>query len=297
MCFVAQVDESFVPKIKKDLQEQGFEITFPPHTHFSAKKKGLSCTFFTSGKLVVQGKEQASFIEFYLEPQILKKFSFSYSELDLDKTARIGVDEAGKGDFFGPLCIAACYASGEEVLLLKEMGVKDSKNLSDLKLCKIAEKIRQKFAHHIVKINPAKYNELYEQFKNLNRLLGWGHATAIESLVAKTGCQKVVVDQFADESIVLKALERKQIILDLNQRPRAEEDLVVAAGSILAREAFLKGLEALGKAYDFPLPKGASAKVIQAGVSFVRKWGRDALFQVGKKHFKTLDQILAKVEK
>lgn len=296
MSFVVQIESSLAPKLQKDLQAQGFEITKPAHTHFSAKKKGLSCTFFTSGKFVVQGKEKDSFIEFYLEPEILKKFSYTYGDLDLDLTARIGVDEAGKGDFFGPLCIASFYASGDEVKALKELGVKDSKNLSDQTLCKIAEKIRAKFAHHIVRINPPKYNELYEQFKNLNRLLGWGHATAIESLVAKTGCRKVVVDQFADESIVINALKRKNISLDLTQRPRAEEDLVVAAASILAREAFLNGLAAIGQSYDFHLPKGASAQVITAGVKFAEKWGQDALLKVGKKHFKTLDQILAKIK-
>lgn len=295
MCFVAELDHKLVPKMIKDLEDQGFEISRPPHTHFSAKKKGLSCTAYTSGKLVVQGKEMDTFIEFYLEPEILKTFSYKHGDLELDLSARIGVDEAGKGDFFGPLCVAAVYAQGEDIKALKELGVKDSKTFSDAPLKKLATKIRARVAHHIVKINPAKYNELYAQFRNLNRLLGWGHATAIEALVLKTGCRKVVVDQFADESIVIGALKRKKIELDLTQRHRAEEDIVVAAASILARETFLEGLAAMGRQFEFEFPKGASAAVIEAGVKFARKAGQDALEKVGKKHFKTLDAILAKI--
>jgi len=294
MCFVAQVDEKLIPKLIKDLEDQGFEIAHPPHTHFSAKKKGLSCTAYTSGKLVVQGKEMDEFIEFYLEPQILKTFSYKHGE-QLNETARIGVDEAGKGDFFGPLCVAAVYAHGEDFKALKELGVKDSKSFSDAPLKKLAVKIRARFAHHIVKINPLKYNELYAQFRNLNRLLGWGHATAIESLILKTGCRKVIIDQFADESVVIGALKRKKIELELTQRHRAEEDIVVAAASILARETFLEGLAALGRQFEFVFPKGASAAVIDAGVKFASKWGKAELEKVGKKHFKTLDAILTKI--
>lgn len=293
--FVVQIDNALATKLRQDLESQGFEINIPPYTHFSAKKAGVSCTLYTSGKLVIQGKEMAHFIEFYLEPEILKNFSYSYPQQDpVDKSGRIGVDESGKGDFFGPLCIAGVYASGDEIALLKELGVKDSKNLNDLAIGKIAAKIREKFTYHVVKINPFKYNQLYEQFQNLNRMLAWGHATVIEALVAKTGCNKVIIDQFASEYVVKDALKRKKISLDLTQRHRAEEDLVVAAASILARDAFLEGLKSLGNQYHMKLPKGASAHVIAAGVQFAAKNGQQALEHVAKKHFKTLDQILAK---
>src|SRR5207249_4523347 len=110
----------------KDLTEQGFEFSSPPYTHFSAKKMGISCTLYTSLKLTVQGKEMRPFIEFYLEPEILKKFDFTYqgSAVEHDKTGRIGVDEAGKGDFFGPLCVAAVFATGDMVQKLAQIGVK-----------------------------------------------------------------------------------------------------------------------------------------------------------------------------
>ncbi|KAF3362950.1 Ribonuclease HIII [Chlamydiales bacterium STE3] len=292
--FVAQIDPGLATKLRHDLESQGFIFSIPPYTHFSATKKGIACTLYTSGKLVVQGKEMASFIEFYLEPEILKAFSYSYPLTQIDKLPRIGVDESGKGDFFGPLCVAGVYASEEKVSLLKELGVKDSKNLKDLAIHKIALKIRENFVYHIVKVNPLKYNQLYEQFRNLNRLLAWGHATIIETLVARTSCDKVIIDQFASEYVVIDALKRKKIFLNLTQRHRAEEDLVVAAASILARDAFLQGLNALSEKYHITLPKGASSQVISAGVKFAREHGQQELENVGKKHFKTLDVILAK---
>lgn len=294
--FVTEIDPALAPKLQRDLENQGFEISHPQHTFFMANKDKVSCTLYKSGKLVVQGKNKDDFITFYLEPEILTSFNYNYPTATTgDFVPHIGVDEAGKGDFFGPLCIAGVYATENDRLLMKQMGVKDSKKMSDAVLCKLAIKIRQQFAHHIVKINPAKYNELYLQFRNLNRLLAWGHATVIESLVAKTQCRKVVIDQFANESVVIDALKRKKVSLDLTQRHYAEEDLTVAAASILAREAFLNGLDSLGKPYGIKLPKGASQLVIDAGVAFAKQNGKEALSQVGKIHFKTLDAILKKI--
>jgi ribonuclease HIII len=290
--FVTNIDLKLADKLKKDLESQGFEFSTPAYTLFSAKKKGVSCTLYQSGKLMVQGKEMSEFMEFYLEPQILGSFNYSYQEVGLDLTARIGIDESGKGDFFGPLCVAGVQAEGDGIANLKKIGVKDSKTLTEASIIKIGKKIKQEFPHHIVKINPSKYNELYAQFKNLNHLLGWGHATAIEQLVAQTHCQNVIIDQFADESIVLRALQRKSIKLNLTQRHRGEEDLVVAAASILARMTFVESLQQLSEKFKIELPKGASALTIQAGKKLVREYGSEVLEQTGKLHFKTLDAIL-----
>ena len=110
-CFTAKIDPGLSNKIEKDLIEQGFEISRPPHTLFSAKKEGISCTLYQSGSLTVQGKDKGAFIEFYLEPEVLKTFQFSHPEAHLDLRAHIGLDEAGKGDFFGPLCIGAVFGA------------------------------------------------------------------------------------------------------------------------------------------------------------------------------------------
>lgn len=295
--FVTTLDLKLSEKLLADLQGQGFEITTPAHTVFSAKKKGVSCTLYQSGKLTVQGKEMGAFIEFYLEPEILKSCPYTYQDKVTDDThlqEHIGIDESGKGDFFGPLCIAGVYADKDNIHKLKALGVRDSKALTDPMILKIAKQIRAHYVHHIVRINPFKYNELYAQFKNLNHLLAWGHATTIEQLVLKTGCRHVMIDQFAAEHVVITALKRKKIDLDLTQRHRGEEDLVVAAASILAREAFLNGIDQLSEEYKIQLPKGASPGTIQAGKQLVRTYGQEVLAKVGKLHFKTLDKILGK---
>lgn len=289
--FVANIDLKLASKLQQDLVGQGFELNKPPYTIFAAKKKGVSCTLYESGKLMVQGKEMAQFIEFYLEPEILKSFTFQYSATEVDTTARIGIDESGKGDFFGPLCIAGIFAEGDHFNELQKMGVKDSKLISDGAILKIGKRIRESTVHQIVKINPLKYNELYGQFQNLNRMLAWGHATTIENLVQRTRCSNVLIDQFANEHVVLTALKRKSLTIQLTQRHRAEQDLAVAAASILARCAFLEGLEQLGEEVGLKLPKGASAAVIHAGRTLVQRYGLEVLPKVAKMHFKTLESI------
>ncbi len=290
--FVASVDVKIADKLVKDLQEQGFEISTPDYTVFSAKSKGISCTLYKSGKLMVQGKNKDSFIEFYLEPEVLKTFDYSYKNLDFDATPRIGIDESGKGDFFGPLCVAGVFAQGEEISKLHELGVCDSKQLSDAAILKIGKKIQTQFIHHIVKITPKKYNELYAQFLNLNRLLAWGHATVIEQITSRTHCKRAIIDQFADDHVVLTAIKRKHLNIELVQRHRAEEDLVVAAASILARMTFVEGLQQLSAEYGFELPKGASSRVIEAGQALVHKYGKGILSLTSKSHFKTTEVIL-----
>lgn len=290
--FVATVDPALAKKMLADLKNQDFEISQPPHTFFSAKKKGVSCTFYQSGKLTVQGKEMGEFIEFYLEPNILKSFEFSHGSKLFDPSGRIGIDESGKGDFFGPLCVAGVYAEGDQIGRLKDIGVRDSKALNDTLILKLADKIKKECIHHIVKITPAKYNQLIVQFGNLNKLLAWGHATTIEILSEKTGCKKIIVDQFADERVVLTALKRKNLQLDVTQRHRAEEDVVVAAASILARATFVESIEQMERQYGLKFPKGASKQTIAAGKKFVSMLGRENLNAVGKVHFKTLDSIM-----
>jgi ribonuclease HIII len=290
--FVATLNTEQGRKLLQGLTDQEFEISKPPHTHYSGKKKGISCTLYQSGKLVVQGKESASFIEFYLEPEILQTFGYQYPKSSIDTTPRIGIDESGKGDFFGPLCIAGVYVKTEQFEALQKMGVKDSKTLSDAVIRKLAKEIKSLCLTHLVRINPPKYNQIYLEFKNLNRLLAWGHATAIEHLVTESRCSRVIIGQFADEWVVEQALSRKKLKVDLTQRHRGEEDLPVAAASIIARAAFLEGLGRLSLDIGFELPKGSSQAVSTAAAKVLRQWGEEKLRSICKQHFKTLDAIL-----
>lgn len=290
--YVTTLDVALAPQMRDDLEAQGFALSKPQYTLFQAKKQGVSCTLYESGKFTVQGKDKDSFIEFYLEPQILKEFSYAYPKANVDMAPRIGIDESGKGDFFGPLCIAGVFAEGDAVSELIDLGVRDSKLMKEPEILKLGRAIKTGFDHHIVKINPLKYNELHAKFGNLNHLLAWGHATAIEKLAEKTHCPNVIIDQFAAEHVVETALKRKQLKLKLTQRHKGEEDVVVAAASILARMTFVEGLEMMGEEFGCTFPKGASAGVIKFGKEFVRKYGKESLGQVCKTHFKTLDAIL-----
>ncbi len=297
--FVTTIDLSISEKLRQGLLNQGFTLTQPAYTLYQAKKKGVSCTLYISGKLVVQGKESAAFIEFFLEPEILQTFTFRYDEPDAplsvnDSSGRIGIDESGKGDFFGPLCIAGVYAEGDAVAELKKLGVRDSKELKDDQSLAVAKKIRAKYQHSIIKIGPTRYNELYDKFRNLNSLLAWGHATAIDNLVKETGCTNVIVDKFANERVVQQALERKGVEVDLTQRVRAESDLVVAAASILARAAFLEGLSALSREMEITLPKGGGSRTLSVGRQFIGRHGVEALPKVCKVHFKNYQSIVAR---
>ncbi|MGM0440665.1 MAG: ribonuclease HIII [Chlamydiota bacterium] len=291
-CFSTSIDLALADKLKAALIAQEFTLSQPPYTLFSGKKTGISCTLYRSGKLTVQGKNKEEFIEFFLEPEILGEFSYTYQDLELDLTPRIGIDESGKGDFFGPLVIAGVYADGAQVEQLHKLGVRDSKSLSPKKILDLAKEIRKICTHHIVKVGPQKYNQLYLKFRNLNSLLGWGHATAIENLVSKASCSKVIIDQFASEHVVKNALKRKNIDVDLTQRHRGESDLVVAAASIIARATFVESLSMLGKQYEIEFPKGASAKTIAAANRFAAKYGKEALAQVAKVHFSTYQKVV-----
>lgn len=291
--FVVTIDLVLAPKLEEDLKSQGFTFTKPQYTLFSANKTGVSCTLYTSGKLTVQGKEKDEFITYYLEPEILKNVAYSYPEVNVDFSARIGSDEAGKGDYFGPLCVAAVQADENGIKELLKLGVKDSKEMSDKTMLTLAPKIRAASAVSVVRISPLKYNEMYNNFKNLNHLLAWAHATAIGELVEKTGCQKALLDQFTAEPLVEKLLIKKGIKIDLTQRPRAEEDPVVAAASIMARAAFVDGIDALGKEIGMTLPKGANSQVLVAGRKLVHEQGRSILEKAAKLHFKTTQQIFS----
>lgn len=297
--FVIQVHLSVADQLLKDLKSQGFEISVPPYTCFSGKKKGVSCTLYQSGKLLVQGREMAAFLEFYLEPQLLGSLPFTHPAASLgsapgtqNKESRIGIDESGKGDFFGPLCVAGVYVAAPTIEALVRLGVKDSKELTDPAICAIAAEIKKLCPYHLIRFFPPTYNELYRKFRNLNRFLAWGHASAIEQLVEKTSCKKVLIDQFGDESLVENALKQKKLQVDLTQRHRGEEDLAVAAASIVAREGFLNGMDTLSQQLGYLLPKGCGPSVPKAAKEILKRFGEKALRSVCKEHFKTLGALL-----
>jgi ribonuclease HIII len=212
----------------------------------------------------------------------------------------IGTDESGKGDYFGPMVVAAVLIDAQTKPKLEALGVKDSKLLSDRRCRELAAKIREicRGKYEEVEIPPERYNELYETFrkegKNLNHLLAWGHARAIESLLERHSCTHAVADQFGDEHYILSSLMEKGKQIQLIQMPKGERDIAVASASILTRDKFLARLERLSQEYQIELPKGASEAVVIAGKQIIAKKGPDDLRKVAKLHHKTTHKIFEK---
>jgi ribonuclease HIII len=269
-----------------------------PYARFAFESDKTNIVFYESGKLVVQGKGTEEFVEFVLEPEILKEVKLGYETVlnpDL-LLPRIGVDESGKGDFFGPLSIAGVYVNENVIKAWADIGIRDSKNISsDKKIAELAEKIRTTpgCVTDFVLIGNARYNQLYEQKRSLNKLLAWGHARVIENLLGKRYQMnpppvKAISDQFAaSKSVIENALMAQGRELPLVQRHKAEEDIAVAAASILARDGFVKGLTKLEKQFEMKLPKGASAAVDAAAKQFVEARGAGELGKISKLHFRT----------
>ena len=292
-CFVTNIDTSLAEKMERDLEAKGYEIGSAPYTIFTAKKRGVSLSLYLSGKLTVQGKDKDELIIYYLEPEILHTFTYSNPKSAIDQTARIGCDEAGKGDFFGPLCCASFYYDPKDTDFLLSLGVNDSKTLYDSRISTIAKELKARCEYEVVSIFPKKDNELYIKFQNLNTLLGWAHIKAMTLLADKVGCNSVLLDQFTKPPFMTNMLLRSgNDHIVLTERTKAEEDIAVACASILARDAFVKGMEKLSSDYEMEIPKGASKKVILAGKKFLSTYGRGKLADVSKTHFKTYNDLL-----
>src|SRR5205807_4930045 len=189
------------------LREHGYEFREAPYARFAAEKEKVNVVLYESGKLVVQGKGTQDFVEFVLEPGILKQARLGYEtvlnpELLLP---RLGVDESGKGDFFGPLCIAGAYVNESVVKAWQNSGIRDSKNISsDRKIAELAELIRETSGcvTSVVPIGNEAYNRLYSRMKSVNAILAWGHARAIENLMGQRHRMnpppvRAISDQFA----------------------------------------------------------------------------------------------------
>jgi ribonuclease HIII len=204
----------------------------------------------------------------------------------------VGTDESGKGDYFGPLVIGGVYVSPKTESFLTHLKVRDSKKISDGVIKDMDFQIRSHCIYSVVVIGPEKYNLLYNKMRNLNKLLAWGHARVIENILLRVDCKKAISDQFGSERFILNALLKLGKQIELKQTPRAEEDLGVAAGSILARAEFVRRLERLSQECGFELPKGAAENVNQAARKVAEKMGTDALNRFVKLHFKNTGKVI-----
>lgn len=223
---------------------------------------------------------------------------YGFENLDGFEAGWIGTDESGKGDVFGPLVVAAVAVNPQIVTALEAAGVKDCKQLTDKKVAELAVKIRQvcqgRFQELV--LLPARYNSLYaamkKEGKNLNHLMAWAHARVIEDTLEIAPCNYAIADKFADVRFIESKLMARGRAIVLVQRTHAENNIAVAAASVLARDSFLRGMAALSNQFGMILPKGAGTQVTVALQQFVAQHGKQLLPEVGKIHFRTFEGVL-----
>jgi ribonuclease HIII len=297
--YTTPVTPAQAAKLKALLRAEGYKFETRPYTLYFAQRDKLTIAVYEKGpKLVVQGRGTEDFVKFRLEPEILGEAKLGYEEVLNPEMfePHFGIDESGKGDFFGPLVIAGVYVDRDLARQFQQIGVTDSKRISsDKRIRDLAGAIRNSgAAQSVVTIGPERYNSLFLKIGNLNRLLAWGHARVIENLCElRPECPRALSDKFADVRVLQRAIMDKGRTLALEQRTKAESDFAVAGASILAREKFIDWLDTAGKRLGVPLPRGVSAPVKQAARKVVEIAGRDALATVAKMHFKTAAEVLA----
>jgi ribonuclease HIII len=257
-------------------------------------------SFYDKGTILIQGKQSPlkSLIDAWqtgeakVEPTTSNLKAATSAMISCDED-RIGIDESGKGDYFGPLVVAAAFITSMQESWLLNLGIKDSKKISDRTILNLAHTLRSKINYNLLTISPAKYNQLYAKIGNLNQLLAWGHARVLENILAEVDAKVAISDQFGKKSVLEAALMSRGREIQLIQQPKAEQDLAVAAASIIARAEFLSQLSYLQQQYHCDFNKGVSPKVIAQARNFVANFGEDKLSEVAKIHFSTTAKVIS----
>ncbi|MFT5478750.1 MAG: ribonuclease HIII [Planctomycetota bacterium] len=289
--------------LQERLAQGAFEFRTVPHALFSVKGEGAVATLYKSGKFVIQSAEPEAFLAAYTSIALEAAPQASAAELQLARVDEpvIGSDETGKGDYFGPLVVCAVYLEPADVPEIKEAGIVDSKRLTDKRAGLLGAWLRSRVPFSIQRLDPPEYNRVYPTYRGLNPLLADLHGRAVRDLIetlagrhgADDGRLRVVVDQFAHESVMLRALRGAPVRLE--QAPRAEANPAVAAASVIARQEFLACMQDLSTEYGAELRKGAGAQVDEAGRELVRTHGADVLPRLAKMHFKNTQKILPEI--
>lgn len=279
-------------KIKEFFIQKQANFSDMRYAFWKAAADGYSAVFYNSGKFVIQGKEVSSLVSDFekfmnISSKINDEQNKSDEEIVIPADEYIGTDESGKGDFFGPLVTAGVLINPELKDKFINLGIKDSKKLDDKTITRLSAHIRNSAVHSVVVIMPEKYNQLYASFKNLNKLLAWGHARVIENILEKKICTYALSDKFGDESLIQNSLMKLGQNINLVQKVRGESDIAVAAASVIARAEFVKRMDEMSRKYGIDFPKGASDKVIHTAKFFCDKFGKVNIHEVSKTHFKT----------
>lgn len=293
--YTRKLSDDEADKLENWCKGRGWGENEVAYARFAFKGPKINLVFYNSGKLVIQGKMTQDFVQDVLEPEIILVAELGYEEVHHPEwfEAHAGMDESGKGDLFGPVICATVIADGDMVRSWMDAGIKDSKKIADGQIVRL-EKVILKTKGVVVEksfCGMGKYNELMSRPRaNLNKLIAWLHAKALEKALDKRHVPWGMLDQFSKQPLVQKQLKRKDF--DLKMETKAESDPVVAAASVIARAEYLRQLRKLSTGFGEELLKGAGAATKAQGQKLVEQLGPDRLGDFAKLHFRTSYEIL-----
>ena len=296
--YTVKLDDAQMSKLRQILVDRGWKPFDVEYSRFAFKGNDCNVTAYTSGKVVVAGKGTEEFVTMTIEPEITLAPKLGYDEVIHPEwfEPHAGLDESGKGDFFGPVIAATVIAQKSMIEAWRKSGVQDSKKISENQILKLDEMIRG--THGVVVktcyCSMPKYNELMSRPRaNLNLLLAWLHGTALQQALAERPVAWGLLDQFTEQPLVQRELTRKGVkSFELRMRTKAEEDPVVAAASVVARAAYVREMHQLSQRFGEKLQKGAGPLVKKQGAEIIARFGTRALGDFAKLHFRTAYEVV-----
>lgn len=298
--YTIKLDDAQLEKLRAICEARGWELFAVPYARFAFRGPDVNVTAYDRRKMVViAGKGTEEFVMATLEPEVTGAPRLGYDEVFHPEwfEPHAGLDESGKGDFFGPVVAATVIADKPAIDGWLKAGVKDSKRLADSQILKFDDLIRKTsgVAVQTCSCGMPKYNELMlRPGANLNRLLAWQHATALEQALKRKWAPWGLLDQFSEQPLTQRELAKKAVKnFDLKMRTKAEEDPVVAAASVVARAEYVRAMKKLSQRFGGPLQKGAGPQVKTQAAGIIRKFGAPALREFAKLHFRTAYEVVA----
>ena len=280
----------------------------PPYAIFQADDGDTVVTLYQSGKAVFQGRDADLAADFWIETEKINYGNAKVTSSDDKKEKKeierkiplritsIGSDEVGTGDYFGPIVVTASYVTKDNVDFLLELGVKDSKKMSDAEIKKVVPQIIKKIPYHTFVLNNKQYNELYSSDMNMNKMKAILHNKVLSAFADKNKYpyDHIVVDQFENPKSYYNHLaDAKFKVYNITFLTKAEDQcLSVACASLISRYIFLQEMDKISQSVSMDLPKGASDLVDSVGSDIVKKYGHDKLKEIAKLNFKNTEKIM-----
>ncbi len=297
--YTIKLDDTQMERLRAAVAAKYWEEVVVPYARFAFKGPKVNVTAYTSGKVVVAGKETEDFVQNVIEASVTGEARLGYDDVHHPEwfEPHAGLDESGKGDLFGPVITATVIAEKPAIEAWKKAGIRDSKTIVDAQILKLDEVIRDTPGAIVETCHcgMAKYNELMlKPHANLNRLLAWQHATALEKALQKKWVPRGLLDQFSKEPLVQRELKKKGLErFKLEMRTKAESDPVVAAASVVARAEYVRIMIQLSREFGDRLQKGAGAPAKAQAAHIVEKFGARALGRFAKLHFRTSYEVVS----